>query len=136
MKHLYLSIFILLCSAIITAQTKDEVLDLRIERPITSQSIYIDSAKVHNSEYELVAHSLFRLYKKYISSNDNGGCVFTPSCSEYALLAIKKQGITKGYLNTVDRLLRCNRHAIEYSIDSTQNGLIHDPARNIFYEEK
>lgn len=34
-------------------------------------------------------------------------CLYTPSCSEYADLAIQKYGVIKGSLKTCGRLLRC-----------------------------
>lgn len=35
-------------------------------------------------------------------------CKFTPSCSDYAILAIKKYGAFKGTLKTINRLYRCS----------------------------
>jgi len=42
---------------------------------------------------------------RYLSPNQ---CLYTPSCSEYSMLAIKKYGIFRGTGKTVWRLLRCN----------------------------
>jgi putative component of membrane protein insertase Oxa1/YidC/SpoIIIJ protein YidD len=50
----------------------------------------------------------FFFYKSFISSQDNPTCVFTPSCSEYAMLSIQKLGFFKGWLNAFDRLSRCH----------------------------
>jgi putative membrane protein insertion efficiency factor len=36
-----------------------------------------------------------------------GHCRFTPSCSRYALEAIEKHGVFKGWMLSVYRLLRC-----------------------------
>lgn len=60
--------------------------------------------------------NLIRLYQKTLSFDHgffkhlfkNGWCRFTPTCSEYAIEAIKKYGIIKGGLKTAWRLLRCN----------------------------
>ena len=35
-------------------------------------------------------------------------CVFEPSCSEYAILAIKKYGFIIGVIKTIGRLRRCH----------------------------
>ena len=35
-------------------------------------------------------------------------CKYHPSCSEYAVLAIRKHGVLKGAAMAVWRLLRCN----------------------------
>jgi putative membrane protein insertion efficiency factor len=81
------------------------------------------------------ANTLFVLYKVFLSSQDHQSCVFTPSCSEYALQSIKKQGFIRGVIDTFDRLTRCNGFSIEnYPIDPKTNLLI-DPVRDIHYEE-
>ena len=35
-------------------------------------------------------------------------CKYHPSCSEYAVLAIRKHGVVKGVVMAAWRLLRCN----------------------------
>jgi putative membrane protein insertion efficiency factor len=35
-------------------------------------------------------------------------CVFYPSCSEYAVLAIEKYGVSKGVYRSLKRVLRCH----------------------------
>jgi putative membrane protein insertion efficiency factor len=37
-----------------------------------------------------------------------GTCKFHPSCSEYAIDALKKYGLVRGSLKAAWRLLRCN----------------------------
>lgn len=57
-----------------------------------------------------------RFYQKTISPDHGifkdrfpgGFCRFTPSCSEYARLAILRYGAVKGGLKAVWRILRCN----------------------------
>lgn len=45
----------------------------------------------------------------YRSKKRHGGrCVFTPSCSEYAIEAVSIHGVLVGFAMTVRRLLRCN----------------------------
>lgn len=38
----------------------------------------------------------------------HGYCRFRPTCSDYAILAIEKQGLIKGGLKAAWRILRCN----------------------------
>lgn len=53
--------------------------------------------------------ALIKFYRKYLSSLKGAGCCrFTPTCSEYALLAYEKYGFFKGTVLTVWRILRCN----------------------------
>ena len=37
-----------------------------------------------------------------------GRCVFTPTCSEYARIAIRRYGVLRGGAMTGKRLLRCH----------------------------
>ena len=47
------------------------------------------------------------LHRLLISPQDGDPCTFTPSCSEYALEAMRRHGIT-GWVVASDRLLRCH----------------------------
>ena len=38
----------------------------------------------------------------------DGYCKFNPSCSEYAILALKKYGVIWGGMKAIWRVLRCN----------------------------
>lgn len=49
-----------------------------------------------------------RFYQKYISPYTPPACRFTPTCSQYAIEAIRKHGPIKGLLLAIWRLLRCN----------------------------
>ncbi|MDR1364215.1 MAG: membrane protein insertion efficiency factor YidD [Oscillospiraceae bacterium] len=51
---------------------------------------------------------ILKIYKKFISPMMYNRCRFYPSCSSYALLAIKKFGILKGGFLSIKRILRCN----------------------------
>ena len=51
---------------------------------------------------------IIKLYKKYISPRLNTGCIFTPTCSIYAIEALEKRGLFMGIILTVWRILRCN----------------------------
>lgn len=48
-----------------------------------------------------------RVYQRYAKSETRLRCCFTPSCSEYAILALKKYGLVVGIYKAVNRLLRC-----------------------------
>ena len=49
-----------------------------------------------------------RFYQKYISPLTPATCRFTPTCSHYAIEAIRKHGPFKGLALAVWRILRCN----------------------------
>jgi putative membrane protein insertion efficiency factor len=75
-------------------------------------------AKDNKNEVQYLFSGLFLFYKTFFSSQDLNVCTFTPSCSEYGILAIKKNGIIMGGIKTMDRLTRCNGLSPEkYEID-------------------
>ena len=47
-------------------------------------------------------------YQRYISPLTPPACRFTPTCSQYAVEAIKKHGPFKGMRLAIWRILRCN----------------------------
>lgn len=49
-----------------------------------------------------------KIYKKCISPFKTPCCRFYPTCSQYALEAIKIHGAIKGSYYAVKRILRCN----------------------------
>ena len=48
------------------------------------------------------------VYRKFISPLKKPCCRFYPTCSKYALLAIKKHGALKGSTMALWRIARCN----------------------------
>ena len=51
---------------------------------------------------------LIRFYQTAISPLTPASCRFTPTCSAYALQAIRKYGPFKGSFLALKRILRCN----------------------------
>lgn len=51
--------------------------------------------------------SLIRFYQKNISPSKIACCRFTPTCSNYAIEAIRVHGCIKGSFLAVRRILRC-----------------------------
>ena len=49
------------------------------------------------------------LYQKYAPETMRRSCLFTPSCSEYMLLAVEKYGVVVGVYKGIRRLLRCHQ---------------------------
>ena len=57
-----------------------------------------------------MANTLIRivhLYQEHISYLFAGSCIYTPSCSEYSIEVIQKNGAFLGTYLTFRRLLRC-----------------------------
>lgn len=51
---------------------------------------------------------LIKFYQACISPLFPGCCRFRPTCSEYALQAIKRFGVIKGGILSIKRILRCH----------------------------
>lgn len=49
-----------------------------------------------------------RLYQRFLSPAIPARCKYHPSCSEYAVQAIRQQGVARGLVLAGWRLLRCN----------------------------
>jgi uncharacterized protein len=69
---------------------------------------WMDELKDNKNELTFIFSATFVLYKELLSSQDVDACVFTPSCSVYAIESIKQKGVIVGFLNAIDRLTRCN----------------------------
>jgi uncharacterized protein len=55
-----------------------------------------------------VGIAVVQAYRWLISPLLPSSCKFYPSCSQYALDALRKYGLLRGTLKTVRRLLRCH----------------------------
>lgn len=52
---------------------------------------------------------MIRFYQKYLSPlKVRTHCIYTPTCSQYAIEALEKYGALKGSLLAICRILRCN----------------------------
>lgn len=51
---------------------------------------------------------LIRLYQITLSPYMGGQCKYYPSCSQYALLSLEKDGVVRGTAKAIWRILRCN----------------------------
>ena len=53
--------------------------------------------------------SSIKFYRKYLSPlKKHATCIYTPTCSKYAIEAIEKYGAFKGGFMALWRILRCN----------------------------
>lgn len=51
---------------------------------------------------------ILKFYKKFISGGLRSGCIFTPTCSEYAMEAFEKHNFFVSIGLIIWRILRCN----------------------------
>ena len=108
MKKLLLILFIVLPLNCFSQESEDisKFENLFAEKPHTHK--WGDQLKNNRNELSFVLSTFFVLYKELLSSQDVDACVFTPSCSVYAIESIKQKGAVNGYFNAIDRLTRCN----------------------------
>ncbi|KAA5217934.1 membrane protein insertion efficiency factor YidD [Bacteroides finegoldii] len=59
---------------------------------------------------------IVKLYQRYAPEETRRKCLYKPTCSEYAILALKKYGLVKGLYKIYIRLFKTCR-GIEYGID-------------------
>lgn len=65
-----------------------------------------------------------RLHQRILTHQDGDVCTFQPSCSHYALEAVRRHGL-KGLFMTSDRVLRC--HGGNHKFYPVFDGTAYDP---------
>lgn len=60
---------------------------------------------------KLLALAPIRFYQRYISPAFPRRCRYYPTCSSYAVQAIDRHGVGKGFLLAIWRILRCNPYS-------------------------
>ena len=51
---------------------------------------------------------IIRFYQILISPHLGSNCKFSPTCSNYAIEALRKHGLIKGFYLSLIRILKCN----------------------------
>lgn len=64
--------------------------------------------KIFSRAVVFVLTAVIRLYQMTISRFTPRVCRFTPTCSAYALTALRRHGVVKGLLLALWRIARCN----------------------------
>lgn len=127
MKYIVIK-FLLLSLLLLRNEAEAQVSLYRNVLPTGNLKKEYVEAKNNKNEAQMVFSGLFLFYKTFFSSQDLTVCTFTPSCSEYGILAVKKFGMLKGGVMTMDRLTRCNGLSPHnYEFDKTSMLLKDDP---------
>lgn len=74
------------------------------------------------SAMRALAAAPVRLYQRAISPALPARCKYYPSCSEYAVQAIRRYGVLRGFVLAAWRLLRCNpwsHGGVDFAEDQT-----------------
>ena len=100
MKNMIISCLIFGNIGILSAQASTEIRLLEKAFTVVPQKALTEKfveSRQNPNELQMILSGLFLTYKTLISSQDQVKCVFTPSCSEYGLMAVKKFGIIKEF---------------------------------------
>jgi uncharacterized protein len=107
------------------AHNTDFVLRQLLMIPPSSQAV--PSQRRVQSEPSFAGSLLIRAYQELLSTQDRPVCVFSLSCSRFAMEAVQSRGIIMGSFLAADRLQRCNEFAPgHYSVDPL-TGKLRDP---------
>lgn len=64
--------------------------------------------KMLSRSMRMVCLGLIRVYQLVLSPILGGACRYYPSCSEYAMQAIRRFGVIRGGWMGIKRIVRCN----------------------------
>lgn len=104
------------------ALPQDLSLAKTIQTPVTpAQTVYRVSIP------SVLVNTSFKFYKKFITNQDMTNCPFYPSCSQYMLEAVSKNGLA-GFIQGLERLKRCTTTEHSRNLYPTlSNGKHYDP---------
>ena len=79
--------------------------------------------KIISYPLKLFCLFLVYLYKILISPILPKSCKFTPSCSTYCVIAIKRFGVCIGVFLTIKRILKCSKFSSKCGLDAVPDNL-------------
>lgn len=121
---------IILClfSGVLAAQNSEDIHLLSgIVTAETPPPAWKDAGKRNTNEIQSISSAFFLFYKTFLSSQDAAKCGFHPSCSEFAIDAVRKKGFFAGFLMGIDRYSRCNGFDRQYYDLHPESHLMLDP---------
>lgn len=112
----------------VNCQTNAKVTQLKQLFKSEEKPNYMGYLKKSRNELQGTAALFFIAYKGFVSSQDLSSCVFSPTCSVYAIETLQSETPLKAYLKIFDRLTRCHPFSKkgEYSFYKKTN-LLYDP---------
>lgn len=60
-----------------------------------------------SAPFRYILIGIIYLYQKIISPALPGSCIYTPTCSTYAIRSLKRHGLFKGLSLAITRIFRC-----------------------------
>lgn len=87
-------------------QTDESISKYQIAIPWREYEIELDT--LWSKPLVIILLSWISYYQRYWSQRLSKRCVFNPTCSQYAKLALMKHGLIRGSIKTFTRLMRCH----------------------------
>lgn len=126
-------ILILFLSFVCKGQSSDDYIFtsnlLPQVKKLSAKKIFNEEVSHNSNEIEFIFSGLFLIYKDYFSSQDHNSCAFHPSCSLYAIQNVKQNGLIKGGVLALDRLMRCNSFSPEKYVIDYDRRILLDPVK-------
>lgn len=99
----------------------------KLNKP-AAKTNYTKYLKQSSNELEATGAVLFLGYKSFFSSQDMASCVFSPSCSVYAIQSFQNDNPFVAYVKTFDRLSRCHPFTAKHQYPFYNNTrFLYDP---------
>lgn len=102
--------------------------------PVVASAAHPGSAAIQRAPHDGFVDFVFRGYSRYLTRIDGTRCEHRPTCSYYAVLAVKRHGYVTGSLLSIDRLLRGGRSSVLRQLDlyKIEDGarFYYDPVEN------
>jgi len=133
-KYIFLSLFLGLCavpSGLIAQKNIDYSSFKNLFEVNEHHHNWEQHLKESKNELNFIFSLLFLVYKEVFSSQDIDACVFTPSCSVYAIETIKENGAIIGTFDAFDRISRCNPGRNKSRPIDKKTGKFFDPVKGI-----
>jgi len=121
-------LLILLGNISVVSFAQEDLMELHYNQfDVEDEKISYRSYVSGRNEAQQVFSALFLFYKEFISSQDIDACIFTPSCSVYAMESVKTLGVLEGLGNAFDRMMRCHSFGTDYYPKHPHTHKCYDP---------
>jgi hypothetical protein len=134
--HLFIAAMMILLSAFLWAQTAfaDEALLRGPRRAVRAGAETAEPMGVKQGIIEDIVSAPVLFYQRFLGQHWGQRCAYYPSCSHYALLAMRKHGAVVGSVMTFDRLQHEANEARYSPLIRTAGEIkVYDPLENNDY---
>lgn len=117
------TVIVMFYSVLSFGQLQEDVLFVRNVKRHAPPGDQYETQIAVNNELQLLLGSFFLGYKRFVSSQDSQSCGFHPSCSVFAVDAMRQKGLISGYFLAFDRISRCHEFSRGHYPTHPETGL-------------